>query len=192
LETNSSTVRLFVAINFPDELKAALHAALESLRRAAPEVRWADQDRMHLTIKFLGEQPPSAVDPLLGALREVASRYGPISLELRGLNAFPNLRRPRVVWLGMTADPKLELLQHDVETACAGLGHPIEGRAFRPHVTLGRVKDASVDAGRLAAAARGVDFEGYATAEAIDLMVSEHTGGAPVYRVVGSVPLSRH
>ena len=71
------------------------------------------------------------------AYARIAARYGPIPLALRGLNAFPNLRRPRVVWLGVSADPKLELLHHDVEAACAELGHPLAGRTYRPHVTLG-------------------------------------------------------
>ena len=184
-------MRLFVAINLPQDVRAALHAATEPLRSAAPDVRWVDAERVHLTMKFLGEQPESAVAPIVGALSRIASRYDPIGMELGGLNAFPNLRRPRVVWLGMRADPKLELMQHDVEMACADLGHPVEGRAFRPHITLGRVRDGAPDANRLAAAARAITFRAESVAESLDLMVSEHVGGAPRYRAVGSAALGR-
>ena len=184
-------MRLFIAINFPVDLRAALHAAMQPLRTVAPEIRWVDEPRVHLTMKFLGEHPEEAVRPLVGALEAVGLRYDPIPLELGGLNAFPNLRQPRVVWLGVSADPKLELLYHDVETACETLGHPVEGRAYRPHVTLGRVRDRARDPQRIAAVARGISWRAPAIAEALDLMVSEHVNGAPRYRVVGSAPLHR-
>jgi RNA 2',3'-cyclic 3'-phosphodiesterase len=184
-------VRLFIAINFPDTTRAALHAAMQPLRAVAPEIRWVDEPRIHLTMKFLGEHPEPAVAPLLDVLATIAQGYDPVPLELGGLNAFPNLRQPRVVWLGVTADPKLELLHHDVETACEALGHPVEGRAYRPHVTLGRVRDRVRDPARIAATARGISWRADASAEALDLMVSEHMNGAPRYRIVGSAPLHR-
>ena len=184
-------MRLFIAVNFPEALRESLHAAVAPLRIAAPTARWVDPDRIHLTMKFLGEQPEAAVPGLLGVLQQVAARYEPIPLGIGGLNAFPNLRAPRVVWVGVQADPKLELLQHDVERACAALGHDIDARAFRPHVTLGRVEPRAIDASRLASAARSVAFDASATAECIDLMVSETVERRPRYRVVGSAPLTR-
>ena len=184
-------MRLFIAINFPDGLRTALHAAMEPLRVAAPDIRWVDAPRIHLTLKFLGEHPESAVHLLMDMLARIGTRYDPIPLELAGLNAFPNLRQPRVVWLGVKADPKLELLHHDVETACAELGHALDGRAYRPHVTLGRVRDRAAHPARIAAAARGIQYEAETTAASLDLMVSEHIDRAPAYRVVGSAPLHR-
>ena len=185
-------MRLFIAINFPDQLRESLHAAMEPLRTAAPAARWVDRDRIHLTVKFLGEQPEASVEPLLRALGEVGSRYDPIPLEVGGLNAFPNLRAPRVVWVGVRADPKLELLQHDIERACEALGHEVDGRAYRPHVTVARVEPRQISAARLASAARAVAFRADAIAESIDLMVSETVDRRPRYRVVGSAALSRH
>ena len=184
-------MRLFIGINFPDDIRSALHAAMHPLRTAAPEIRWVDAPRIHLTMKFLGEHSEEAIPPLVDALARTASRYDPIPLELGGLNAFPNLRQPRVVWLGVKADPKLELMHHDVETACAALGHPVDGRAYRPHVTLGRARDRANDPARIAAVARAIIYEAAVNAEALDLMVSEHVNGAPRYRVVGSAPLDR-
>ena len=184
-------MRLFIAINFPEDVRAAIDTAMAPLRAAEPGVRWVPAERIHLTVKFLGEQPETAVGPLLAALERVGRRFAPIPMELGGLNAFPNLRAPRVVWLGVRADPKLELLHHEVETASAELGYPLEGRAYRAHVTLGRVRDRVADARRLALVARGIAHESYALAETVDLMVSEHADGSPRYRVVGSAALSR-
>jgi 2'-5' RNA ligase len=184
-------VRLFIAVNFPHDIRAALYDATAPLRAAAPDVRWVPAERIHLTVKFLGEHPEGAVNPLIDALDRIASQYDPILMELGGLNAFPNLRQPRVVWLGVRADPKLELLHHDVETACGELGHLMEGRPYRAHVTLGRVRDRLANPARLAAAARGIVHEATVTAEALDLMLSEHIDGTPRYRVVGSAALGR-
>ena len=185
-------MRLFIAINFADTLRESLHAALAPLRAAAPAARWVDADRLHLTVKFLGEQPEAATGPLLGALAEVSARYDPIPLDVGGLNAFPNLRAPRVVWAGVRADPKLELLQHDIERACEALGHEVEGRAYRPHVTVARVDPREISATRLAAAARAVEFRADTLAQSVDLMVSETVDRRSRYRVVGSAALSRH
>ncbi len=184
-------MRLFIAVNFPGEMRLAIYAAMEPLRLAAPEIRWMDAPRIHLTMKFLGEHAEGAIAPLSSALADVAARYDPVSVELGGLNAFPNLQQPRVVWLGVKADPKLELLHHDVEGACAALGHAVEARAYRPHVTLGRVKEWPLDPARIAVAARSIRFEAAATVDALDLMVSESVDGRPVYRVVGSAALGR-
>ncbi len=184
-------MRLFIAINFPDELRSALHGAMDPLRVAAPDVRWVDGPRIHLTLKFLGEQPETSVRPLMDMLARVSARYDPIDLELGTLNAFPNLRQPRVVWLGVKADPKLELLHHDVETACADLGYPVDGRAYRPHVTLGRARDRVAHPARIAAAARGIQYEAVTAAASLDLMVSENVDRVPAYRVMGSAALHR-
>ena len=189
---NRAGMRLFIAVNFPESLRESLHAAIEPLRVAAPKARWVDRDRIHLTIKFLGEQSDGAVAELLRVLEEVAGTYDPIPLDVGGLNAFPNLRAPRVVWVGVRADPKLELLQHDIERACETLGHEVEGRAYRPHVTVGRVEPREISAARLASAARSVRFRADAMAESVDLMVSETVDRRPRYRVVGSAALSRH
>jgi 2'-5' RNA ligase len=184
-------VRLFIAINFPDDIRSALHAATEPVRVVAPAVRWTEPARLHLTLKFLGEVPEAGVDPVVEAIRTVGPRYDPVDLELGGLGAFPNLRRPRIVWLGMRADPKLELIHHDLEVACAGLGYDIDGRAFRPHVTLGRAGDRRVDARALATAARGVRYRQPTVAASVDLMVSEPAPAGPRYRLLAAVPLGR-
>jgi len=184
-------VRLFIAINFPASLRTNLHEATKPLRDAAPTAKWVDTDRLHLTIKFLGGQPENTVAPLVDALRAVGKRFDPIALELGGLGAFPNLRRPRVVWMGVKGDPKLELLHHDVETSCGVLGFEVEGRPFRPHLTLARAGDPRIDAMALMRAAKTVDFSEEVMIDSLDLMVSEHVEGKPRYRLVGSATLSR-
>lgn len=142
-------------------------------------------------MKFLGDTPDTLVPPLAAALRSAARNHQDVPLVLRGVGAFPTLRRPRVVWAGVDASPRLELLHHDVEEACAALGVPVEGRAFRPHVTLARVK-APLDPATARALARGVDgfaFGDEGTASSLDLMHSSLTREGPTYRCLASFSL---
>ncbi len=184
-------MRLFLAINLPTSERHAIYAATAPMRAAARAVAWVTEERLHLTLKFLGEQPESQLAPLQAALGAAIARHGPVTLGLGGLGAFPNLRAPRVVWLGVERDPKLELVHHDVEEACGELGYEVDGRAFRPHITLGRVRDRlTPNAARaLAAAARGVAYTGSAEGRSVDVMASELKSSGARYTVLASLPL---
>jgi 2'-5' RNA ligase len=188
-------VRLFLAINLEPDLRAAVHAAAEPLRAAAPELAWLDAPRLHLTLKFLGEQPADAVPGLAAAMDGVGPRFAAIETSLGEFGAFPNFRRPQVVWIGMDADPRLELLHHDVEVACDALGYPVEGRAFRPHVTLARVRHrpARETLRGLAREARRAGRRRFAvTVRSIDLMRSTLRPEGAAYALLHSSPLRDH
>lgn len=175
-------MRLFLALNLIPEVRLRVHAATAALRTAAPDVRWVDESKLHLTLKFLGEQPEALVAPLSAALDEAAGQSRELDLQFGAIGAFPNFRHPRVVWLGVAPDPKLELLHHDVEIACDGLGLGVDGRPFRPHVTLGRVEQ--VD-GALRQAARGLRVRDVSAVSSVDLMLS--AGGK--YRMLHAAAL---
>jgi 2'-5' RNA ligase len=155
-------------------VRDAVAEATAPLRDVAPNLAWVPAPRLHLTVKFLGERAPDAVGPLADALRAVGARHAPFAIALKGVGAFPNFRRARVVWLGIEPEPRLELLHHDVESWCERLGYELDGRAFRPHLTLARTRGPSgADVLRaLARAARGVNFETEVDVTSIDLMRS--------------------
>jgi 2'-5' RNA ligase len=185
------TVRLFIAINLPESEQQAIHESTAPLRAAAGSVTWVAPDCIHLTMKFLGEQQPEDVPKVREALAEVARRFQPLRLDVGGVGAFPHLRAPRIFWMGIGADPKLELLHHDLEVACEALGHEVEARAFRPHITLGRVKR-EVSTEQVAAMARlatNVRYRGTIDARSIDVMQSELSSTGPRYSVLAAVPL---
>jgi 2'-5' RNA ligase len=167
-------VRLFLAINLDPEVRREVIEATAPLRTAAPTLSWMDESRLHLTLKFLGEQPDTSAVQLGRALDDVAERHRRFVIRLGEIGAFPNFRRARVVWMGIDRDPRLELLHHDVEVACEALGFELEGRAFRPHLTLARVKERTdaAELRRLAKAGKGVEYEGATGVESIDLMKS--------------------
>jgi len=131
-------VRAFLAIPLPDGLCETLAAA----GRAIEGLRAQKAATIHLTIRFLGEIADAEADAVTAAAADVTARHAPFDLVLRGLGAFPDARRPRVVWVGLAegTGPAIALAQ-DIEAAIVALGLPGEDRTFSPHVTLGRFRD---------------------------------------------------
>lgn len=161
------------------------------MRNAASEASWVSESNLHLSIKFFGEQPDTAPAEITDLLAPVAAAHAPFDLRLSGLGAFPNLRAPRVVWMGVQHDSRLELMHHDVEAACAASGYPLDARAFRPHITIARVRDAIplAKARALALAARAVVYKGVQEVSALSLIESTLGAAGPRYTKVASIPL---
>ena len=176
-----SAVRLFVAVNLPEVLRASLWSASEPLRAAGYPVRWVQAEGLHLTLKFLGEVAVSREAQILAAVDSAVRGAKPFSLGLDGLGAFPTVARPRVLWIGCEAAPPLELLQHRIEQAFAEIGFPVEGRPFHPHLTLGRARrDARPrEFAGLERTLTELDVHGELLVSSIDLMESVlHSSGA--------------
>ena len=137
-------VRAFVAIELPLPIRQALSTIEEQIQASAgpaaqKAIRWVPTENMHLTIKFLGEVSAGKVQALAHMLRGEASRHSTFSFSVGGLGAFPNLRRPRVIWIGIEAPGELSNLQKAIEAETQRLGYPAEERPFSPHLTLGRI-----------------------------------------------------
>jgi RNA 2',3'-cyclic 3'-phosphodiesterase len=184
-------MRLFLALNLPERMRRELWEATREVRDAGPTIKWVPEARLHVTLKFIGEQPDTALGPLIDATNGIAASHAAPMIDVGGIGAFPTFRRPRVVWMGIEPDPRLELLHHDVEVACERLGYEIEGRPFRPHVTLGRVH-APIAADELRAvriAAKKVRFSDAFQPATIDMMQSTpSTNGAP-YAMLAAAPM---
>ena len=185
-------MRCFIAINLAADARDAIVAATAPLRAAAPDERWVPADRLHITARFLGEQDAAFVERLGAALADAARRYDPIALDLNGIGAFPTVRRARVIWVGVGYDPKLELLHHDMEVACMALGLEVEGRPFRPHVTLARLAVPGGEGARaIRAAGRGVRVRASSVVETIDVMQSVASPAGRTYNRLAALPLGR-
>lgn len=136
-------MRLFVAVPVEGAPARHLDTLLGDLTARDWPVRWARPGQWHLTLKFLGEVPDDRADAVGGAVQGAAQGTGPLPVSLDGVGAFPSRRRPRVLWVGLAAPPGLELLQDRVERGLAALGFPVNGDTWRPHLTLGRVRQGS-------------------------------------------------
>lgn len=93
-----------------------------------------------MTLKFLGEVGENRYHELEEALEGASHGTRPFTIEIGGAGAFPSARRPNVIWVGCASTPPLELLQDSIERRFHDLGFELEGRPFRPHVTIGRVR----------------------------------------------------
>ena len=133
-------MRLFVAIPMGGEVEQVLSNLLERYREKPWPVKWVRSEG-HLTVKFLGRVEAERLEPVSSAVHGACRGSPRIPFALTELGAFPRWSRARVLWAGLQSESALELLVHRVEQACAGLGFPVEGRPFRPHVTLGRVRE---------------------------------------------------
>lgn len=183
-------MRLFVAVNLPDEEKAKLAQATLPLRTGLP-FRWLLPEAVHLTLKFLGEVAEPRSRAVIEAVENTAARHAPFSLELGGVGAFPSLRRPRVLWVGVMASSVLSALQADVERALARSGFPTEDRPFSPHITVARAWNDAKPAAfqELEQLARSVVYAGIAPVKSVDLMRS-HLGRAGArYERIAAAPL---
>jgi 2'-5' RNA ligase len=184
-------MRLFLAINLPSPVIGAIDHEVTALRAAAPSLRWIPPEKWHLTVRFIGDQPVERLAEIRDALDAATARHGEAPLAIGGIGAFPNFRRARIVWIGVAPDPRLEMLHHDVESACVALGMEPEGRPFRPHVTLARVPHGVDETAlrALARAARAVRWSEVVDAGSVELMASELAPDGPRYRLLHSSPL---
>jgi 2'-5' RNA ligase len=135
-------IRSFIAIDLPEATRHALAAVQEHLKQSRAGVRWVKPSSIHLTLKFLGNIHPAQVEDIARAVAQEVRDQPPITLGAAGLGAFPSRRKPRVLWIGMEGEvQRLTRIQSRVENALQLLGFAREKRAFRPHLTIGRVKD---------------------------------------------------
>lgn len=134
-------MRLFAAVPLPAPAQAAVAELLSRLRGTGWPVRWVAPELVHLTLKFFGEVTPDRVDAIAESLRQATAGVGSVPIELTDLGVFPSPAHPRVLWVGVDAPPVLELLQDRIERGADALGFPPEGIPFRPHVTLGRLRE---------------------------------------------------
>lgn len=139
----SSPIRAFIAIELPEHVIAAIRRVQESLKSHRFKIRWVKPENIHLTLKFLGDIKPEDIDRIGSAMSQAVGGADPIFLSAAGSGAFPGIRRPRVVWIGISGDvAPLKALQRTLDDRLEQIGFPREERDFKGHLTLGRVKGA--------------------------------------------------
>jgi RNA 2',3'-cyclic 3'-phosphodiesterase len=134
-------MRLFAAVPLPSPARDEVAGLLGHLRRGDLPVRWVGDEGLHLTLKFYGEVTSARLEVIEEAVRDTVAGGEPLALRLADLGAFPAPGRARVLWVGIEAPPALELLQDRLERRSEAIGFAPEGVPFRPHVTLGRVRE---------------------------------------------------
>lgn len=185
-------MRLFVALNLPAAERRRLNKAAKPLRESNLPIRWLEPATYHLTMKFLGEVLPEHVGRLQDALRAIAAKTVRFPLEIDGFGAFPSVRRPQVIWVGVHALPELRALKHDLEWELASLGFERELRAFHPHITIGRTASDS-RAGEfreLESITSELEYTSRVDPSTVDLMQSRLSPSGSTHSILAKMPLS--
>lgn len=129
-------MRLFIALDIDDSIREHISRFVEGVRNFAPDARWVKPESLHVTLKFIGEQPDAAVEKMKQALADVSAST--IAIQFCGYGFFPTPKSARVFWIGMEAGPPLAALAAAIDNKMASLGIAKEDRAFSPHLTLAR------------------------------------------------------
>ncbi len=189
------SIRAFVAIELPEPVRAVLARLQQSLKESkTASVKWVDPQGIHLTLKFLGNIDASEVPELSRTLCDAVEGIAPFQLELGETGVFPNIRSPRVVWVGVRGETERLLALHNrIEQALVPHGFAPEKRPFSPHLTLGRVREGAqvTELRRLgdsvvALKAESVSF----MVDSVNLMRSQLTREGAIYSCLASFGLT--
>ena len=181
-------MRLFIAVELPDEVKEKIAGLVSELKKEVAGVRWVEGKNLHLTLKFLGWVEDKKMGEVNALMERAAKGCGGFKAKVEGAGSFPEGKPPRVIWVGFSeGSDKLKSLAEGIEKLFSHAGYRQEEKEFASHVTIGRVKEAGNIREKLAGskkAAFGEFFIG-----ALALMKSELTPQGPIYEKLKEVKL---
>jgi len=184
-------LRCFISIELPDDIKQGISGFISKLKEIDKDIKWVKGENLHLTLKFLGEIEEQILPEIKDRLLNISKRHSPFDLRLKGIGAFPSIKRPRVIWIGIEDSASLINLQSEVEASMSELGFQKENR-FEPHLTIGRLRGS----GPSDALIKGLSFEmpkefGLFRVESIYIMKSELSPKGPDYYKIVEIPLKK-
>ena len=195
MPNSAEQIRSFFAIELPEEVRRGLAKLRSELERTEHRfAKWVDPEGIHLTLKFLGNIPLKQVAEVTKAIEEAAQGIPPFHLEISGLGAFPNLKQPRVLWVGIGGEiDTLLRLQQNIDFVLASLGFAKEERPFMPHLTLARVRQGAspMERKNFGELAMSASFKASypIDAKAVSLMRSQLTPDGAIYTRLSMVGL---
>jgi 2'-5' RNA ligase len=134
-------MRLFIALDIDDPIRERITRFVDEVRHFSPDARWVKPEALHVTLKFIGEQPDDTLEKIKQALKDVSAAT--TEIRFRSYGFFPTPKSARVFWIGMESGPQLTQLAAAIDESMANLGIKKEDRAFSPHLTLARAAGGS-------------------------------------------------
>jgi 2'-5' RNA ligase len=187
------TTRTFIALPVPGAVRTKLEALQRSLAQGTEEARWVGPDAFHLTLAFLGDVADPDLNTVCLAVAESVRKQPRFSLQVRGLGAFPDAGRPRVLWAGIDGDLEaLASVQRAAFDAATRAGYRPADERFHPHVTLARLKPgrgSATDLGPLIERHRAWKTAAF-PADTVITYASTATPDGPAYAPLGRAPLA--
>jgi 2'-5' RNA ligase len=184
-------IRSFLAIELPKPILRKIEEVQGDLRSTRADVRWVNPEKIHLTLKFFGNIEESRIEPIFKSIEEPIRNTLPFSLEVRGVGAFPHLRNPRVIWMGLVDGREvLVSFQKQIETQLEKIGFQPEDRPFHPHLTLGRMKSSRGKEELVGGMERHKEEEfGDFQVERVILFKSDLKPSGPIYTLLKEIKL---
>lgn len=180
------TKRVFVAINLPDEIKKELDSVIEKLQKLNPDygVKWVIPENLHLTLHFFGDLDEDKIAQVEAGIDEIAKKINAFKMQTGSFGCFPNEQNPKVIFIEVKDTDAIHNLIGQLEVTLENLGFPVDARPWRPHLTLGRIKDgAQCKTSGLELAPKIFEVK------SIELMESQLMPKGSVYSVINSFPL---
>ena len=178
------SIRAFLAIELGRDVRASLAALIEGLKESSPRVSWVNSQNLHLTLRFLGEIRHTSLDNLVQELAGPLHEVDSFKVCVQGIGAFPNTRKPSVIWAGVSSPPEaLYDAQAITESAARSIGLEPDERRFSPHITLGRIRNHRRPAKIFDGKEYDAEFHaGEFTVQAVSLFSSELTPNGAIHR----------
>jgi len=184
-------VRVFIAVKLPLPVVEQLAVTQNEIKSFRFAIRWTRPENIHLTLKFLGDISKNDIEPVCKAVETASAGFKPISLFARGVGVFPGVKRPRVLWTGMSGETdQLLKLQVNIDKMMASIGFKSESRTYKAHLTLGRFKGNPDIERLLEVMGRFKDTASEKfLADAITVFQSDLRSSGPVYSELGTIKL---
>ena len=191
------TLRTFIAVDFPIEIKAKIEEITTYFKTQLPSkvIKWVDANNIHLTLKFMGETPANQLEPIKRAMQQVVTTFPIFDVAIENLGMYPNAKKPRVVWLGISGEKNLISLHKQIDQALKEIGIQPERRPFSPHLTVGRVRRSADPESVIIVGKTLSEFKvstlGRVTINEVVYYQSELTPQGPNYTILQSTPLNQ-
>ena len=184
-------IRSFLAIELPEAIRNKIDEIQGDLKSSHADVRWVNPEKIHLTLKFFGNIEEARVESIIKAIENPVRNTPAFTAKVRRIGAFPHWKNPRVIWMGVIDEKgTLSPFQKELETELEGIGFEPEARAFRPHLTLGRVNSSRGKEGLIQKMERYQEEDfGDFNVERIVLFKSDLRPAGPIYTLLREVRL---
>ncbi|MCK5832666.1 RNA 2',3'-cyclic phosphodiesterase [bacterium] len=190
MRSSQNQIRTFICLELPKDIQKTIDNGLtEPLRKTSARCSFVKPGNLHLTLKFLGDIDPSEIDHISGEILESIRGYPPFKLSLSKVGSFGG-HTPRVVWAGLDGEiMRLGEVASNIDKALAKLGFKKEKRAFKPHLTVARVRDNQRSDELLRIIREVGSLTGDFTADKIIFMKSKLSSGGSIYEPLAEFPL---
>ena len=189
-------IRVFLAVELSSDVREKLFSLQQELKKTLPPINWVRPESIHLTLRFLGYVEPSLVSQLLSALEPIGREQDGFSIEVQGLGVFPQVKHPRIFWVGLTGNMQaLQDLVFEIDVVLEAMGFPPEEKTYHPHLTFARIKRENAKVGSALIQTRALESDQHLGTVIVDrftLFQSDLDSSGAAYTPLGTVLFSEN